>query len=457
MTPLVPIMMFGWVPAVMVFFATLPPRRAVLVAFLGAWLFLPEHNGYYIPGLPVYTKMFATCVGVLFSTVIFDFSSVARFRPRWFDVPMVVWCLVPLPSAIFAGIEAKEGVLGVFTETVAWGLPYFIGRLYFSDLASLRELAIGVFVGGLVYVPFVLLEVRLSPQLHSWVYGFYQHDFTQTRRGDGFRPMVFMQHGLAVATFMGAATLAGLGLWMSKSLRTIKGVPVIWLVLALLVTSVLCKSVGALALTLIGAAACLSVRVLRTGWVVRGLIAIPVVYMLARTVGGWSGKELLDLVEQLAPDRMTSLRTRVSSETALWAGVQSDLFFGGSRFRWVGEAIEGGGRIIPDGLWIIALGKRGIIGLTAMTLAILLPAFLFVKSWRASLWMHPLVSPSIGWCVLLALYMADCLSNAMLNPIYMLAAGGLPLAAEQARAVIASASASVATRARPVLAGTPKA
>ncbi len=452
MTPLVPIMMFGWVPAVMLFFAMLPPRRAVLVAFLGAWLFLPQYNGYYIPGLPAYTKTFATCVGVMFSTVIFDFSSVARFRPRWFDVPMVVWCLVPLPSAVFAGIEAKEGVLGVFTETVAWGLPYFIGRLYFSDLASLRELAIGVFVGGLVYTPLVLLEVRLSPQLHSWVYGFHQHDFTQTRRGDGFRPMVFMQHGLAVATFIGAATLAGLALWMSKSLRTIKGIPIVWLVLVLLVTSVLCKSVGALVLTLVGVLAFISVRKLRTGWVVYGLIAMPVVYMLARTVGGWSGKDLLDVVELIAPDRMTSLRTRMSSETALWAGVQSDLFFGGSRFRWVGEEIAGGGRIIPDGLWIIALGKRGIVGLTAMTLAILLPAFLFVKSWPVSLWMHPLVAPSIALCVLLALYMADCVSNAMLNPIYMLAAGGLPLAAQQARTVMANIASLGATRARPVIA-----
>lgn len=436
MTPLVPIMLFGWVPVVLVLFATLPPRRAVIVAFLGAWMFLPQYNAYHIPGLPAYTKTFATCAGVLFSAVIFDVRSISQFRPRWFDLPMLVWCLVPLPSAILANIGVKEGTLGVFTETVAWGMPYLIGRMYFSDLTGLRELAFAVFLGGLVYTPLVLLEVRLSPQLHSWVYGFHQHDFGQARRGEGWRPTVFMQHGLAVATFMGSAALAGMALWLSKSVRAVRGVPIFWLVIGLLVTSVVCKSVGATVLTLVGVLAFLTARTLRSGWPVYAVLAIPVAYMVSRTVGGWSGQGLLDLAGEVAPDRVSSLRTRIISENGLWAGVQTDLLFGGSRFRWGGEAVEGGGRIIPDGLWIIALGKRGVVGLVSMTLAILLPAVMFVRHWKPSTWMHPLVSPSIVWCLLLALYMADCLSNAMLNPIYMLAAGGLPLAAEQARAVL---------------------
>lgn len=437
MTPLVPIMLFGWVPVVLVLFATLQPRRAVIVAFLGAWMFLPQYNEYHIPGFPAYTKTFATCAGVLFSAAIYDIRSISEFRPRWFDLPMVAWCLVPLPSAMLANIGFKEGMLGVVTETVAWGMPYLIGRIYFSNLVALRELAIAVFFGGLVYTPLVLLEIRLSPQLHSWVYGFHQHDFGQARRGEGWRPTVFMQHGLAVATFMGSATLAGLALWTSKSVRAVRGVPIAWLVLGLFVTSVVCKSVGATVLTLVGVLAFLSVRAFKSGWLVYAVLGIPVAYMISRTVGGWSGSELLELAGEFAPDRVSSLRTRIVSENGLWAGVQTDLLFGGSRFRWGGEAVEGGGKIIPDGLWIIALGKRGIIGLTAMTLAILLPAAMFVRHWRPTTWMHPLVSPSIVWCLLLALYMADCLSNAMLNPIYMLAAGGLPLAAEQARTLLA--------------------
>ncbi len=275
------------------------------------------------------------------------------------------------------------------------------------------------------------------------VYSFHQHDFLQTRRSEGFRPMVFMQHGLAVSSFMGAATLCGFGLWMSKSLERIKGVPVVALVLGLAVTSVLCKSVGALALTTVGAGAMFAAQRIRFGWPVYGLIAIPIVYMAARTVGGWSGGELLELARAIAPDRVSSLNTRISTETALWARVQGDLFFGASRFRWIDEAIEGGGRIIPDGLWVIALGKRGVVGLAALTTAILLPAALFARRWPVVMWNHPMVASGVVWATLLALYMADCLSNAMLNPIFMLAAGGLPIAAEQARVVLGRARGSV--------------
>ena len=39
MSPMGPIALFGMIPATLVLFALLPPRRAVLVAFLVGWLF----------------------------------------------------------------------------------------------------------------------------------------------------------------------------------------------------------------------------------------------------------------------------------------------------------------------------------------------------------------------------------------------------------------------------------
>ncbi|HEX8521013.1 MAG TPA: hypothetical protein VF669_02070, partial [Tepidisphaeraceae bacterium] len=63
MTFLVPLMLFGWIPAVTYLFMVLPPRRAVIAAFLVAWLFLPM-AGYKVTALPDYTKMSATVFGV---------------------------------------------------------------------------------------------------------------------------------------------------------------------------------------------------------------------------------------------------------------------------------------------------------------------------------------------------------------------------------------------------------
>ena len=36
MTPLVPLTMFGWIPVVLFLFSRFPPRRAVIIAFVGA-------------------------------------------------------------------------------------------------------------------------------------------------------------------------------------------------------------------------------------------------------------------------------------------------------------------------------------------------------------------------------------------------------------------------------------
>jgi hypothetical protein len=78
-----------------------------------------------------------------------------------------------------------------------------------------------------------------------------------------------------------------------------------------------------------------------------------------------------------------------------------------------------------DGLWIIALGNQGYLGLTSLTAAMFLPVLLFVKRYPAHLWWSPAVGPSSMFAVLICLYMIDNISNGMLNPLYTLAVGGL--------------------------------
>ena len=60
----------------------------------------------------------------------------------------------------------------------------------------------------LVYSLPMLFEIRISPQLHRWVYGYFPNDaFVQQMRGGGFRPVVFFPHGLALALFTAIALL----------------------------------------------------------------------------------------------------------------------------------------------------------------------------------------------------------------------------------------------------------
>src|SRR5688572_29661985 len=181
---LVTLALIGWIPVVFFLFMIFPPRRAVLVAFLLAWLFLPM-AGIQIAGLPDYTKMSATCFGVLLAAAVFDADRLLSFRLSWIDIPVGVYCCSPFVTSVINGLGMYDGVSNVVNQTVAWGLPYFIGRVYFSDPQGVRELAVAMVIGGMVYIPLCWFEMRISPQLHRFVYGYHQHNFYQQVRYGG--------------------------------------------------------------------------------------------------------------------------------------------------------------------------------------------------------------------------------------------------------------------------------
>lgn len=429
MTPLVPITLFGWPLVVLALFTVLPPRRAVIVGMLGAWLFLPM-AGYPLPGLPDITKMSITCVTVFLGTAVFDAGRFSRLRWSWVDLAMIAWVLVPLPSAVTSGYGAYEGFSGILNQLVSWGMPYVIGRLYFSDAEGLRELAMGVFVGGLVYVPLVLFEARMSPQLHTWVYGFHQHSFGQAKRLGGWRPTVFMQHGLAVAMFMGTAAVCGLWLWTAGKVRAVRiwggSVPTWIPAIGLFAVAAACRSSYALLLMLGGTGALLASRVLSTRVILMGMLLIAPLYIAARTVGGWDGQLLRDAAAVMGQDREGSLGVRLDSEDALWRWVQGNVRLGRGRLSDLMSADrDEWGRFIPDGLWLIALGKYGMAGLAAMLGVLLLPPGVYLLRNRPRELMGAEAAGATVLATVLVLYAMDNLLNAMVNPIYLLAAGGM--------------------------------
>jgi hypothetical protein len=55
MTPFAHFVLFANVPIILLVFALLPPRRAVIVSLIGSSLFMPL-SGYEIPGFPAYSK-----------------------------------------------------------------------------------------------------------------------------------------------------------------------------------------------------------------------------------------------------------------------------------------------------------------------------------------------------------------------------------------------------------------
>lgn len=425
----VPLALYGWPFVVFAMFLSLKPRTVVVASFIGAWLFLPM-AGYNFPGFGEWTKTTATTATVLLAVSIFDAGRLIAFRPQWFDLPMLVWCLVPFATSLANDLGAYDGASMTLRQGLTWGVPYLIGRLYFADPEGIRVLAVGIFVGGLLYVPLCLYEIRMSPQLHRTVYGYHQHSFESAIRFGGFRPTVFMQHGLAVGMWMTTTTLVGVWLWSSGAVRRLGGIPAGWLVGVLLVTTILCKSMMAVLLLVAGLGTLYATRIFRTSVPYLSLLAFPPIYMLVRSTGRWSADVLVAMAEIMGGgERTYSLRHRLASERGLvqHAWDQPILGWGGWN-RAIPQGDAGwvdGFRIITDAQWTLAFGMHGLVGLISLNVVLLLPAFLLWRRQPIKSWAHPGAAAAVALAMVLIVYSIDNLMNAMQNPIYLLAAGGL--------------------------------
>ena len=418
------VVLFSCIPMILLLFAYLPPRRAVIAATIVSWLFLPN-AGFAISGLPDYTKTSATTVGTLLGVFIFDFARAISFRPKWYDLPMIIWCAVSFFTSLSNDLGPYEGASSTVKMAILWGIPYFLGRVYLNDLEGCFEIAGGIVLGAAVYVPLCLWEIRMSPTLHYYVYGVSSYG-EASRFGLGFRPVVFLASGLELGVWMGAGTVCSYALWASGALRRLWGFRFGWFVAAIAVTTVLSKSVGAIILATIGVTVFELIRRTKASWLAWLVILVPPVYVTVRTSGLWDGRSLVELTGAVLPDRKGSIQTRVESENLLVEkALQRPLLGWGGWGRNFAKNAGGRDTAITDGYWIIVLGTLGLVGLSAMTLTFMVPQALFYRRFPGAVWAQPEVAPAVALCLQIGLCMIDNLSNAMPNPLYAIAIGAM--------------------------------
>lgn len=446
MTLLVPIVLYGWIALVLAMFSLMHPRRALLASYFGAMMFLPE-TAIVIRGFPELTKVSITSFACVAAVICFDAGRLMRYRFSWIDLPILIWCLAPIPSSLTNELGLYDGISASANQILNWGIPYFMGRLYFTDVVAVRELAITLFLGGLVYIPLCLWEVRMSPQLHADLYGSHPTHFGMTKRYGGYRPMGFMAHGLVLGLFMTCATVTGAWLWRSGVIRQMFRLPV-WLpVLALAAVTVLCKSTGAIVLLAGGVGLLFFTRSLRSSLLLALVIGIVPVYMFVRANNLWDGSQAVWFAEQLGDFQAQSLAGRLENESLVVEKALERPVFGWGGWGRSRVRDEFGRDITTtDGMWIIAMGRHGLVGLTAWLAVGLLPALLMLRRFPARDWLHPIAAPAAALAVVLILYTMDAMLNAFVNPVYMLCAGGLgsfylavPTLAARARAEYAAA------------------
>ena len=423
-----------WLPIVFYLFTIFPPRKAVIVSFIGGLLFLPEKAGFALPLIPDYTGMVATCYGIVLAIFIYDAQHLSSFKPSWFDLPMLIWCICPVFSSLTNDLGTYDGINEAITQTVTWGLPYFLGRLYLNNLDGLRELAINIVKGGLIYVPLCLYEGRMSPQLHKIFYGYYAHPsgIAQSYRLGGYRPMVFMQHGLMVGMWMMLVTLVAFWLWKAQAVQTIWNMPMDRLVILCMLTFIWCRSTGTYGYMLYSLVVLFTARWLRTSLPLLLLIAGISYFLYASAIGTFNSDAVVSFAaDVINPDRAQSLEFRFDNEEILAEHARDRMIFGWGgwgRNRVYEENWDGiiADVAVTDSLWILAFGINGVVGLVSLTASLLLPVIKFcLLAYPAKTWFNPKVAPAAALAVALLLFMLDCLLNHMFNPVFPLISGGL--------------------------------
>jgi hypothetical protein len=425
MVALIPLAMFGFIPVVFYLFVRFPAQRAVIISFVAAWLFLPQAS-YPIPSLPPYTKISAACYGILLGTLIYDTPRFTTFKPGWLDIPMVIYCLCPIASQVTNG---GSPISPTINQIVTWGLPYLLGRLYVGNLEGLRQLAIGIFAGGLAYIPFTLIEGVKGPILHQMIYGVNAFDdWGQARRMGGWRPVVFMQHGLMVGLWMMTAALIAVWLWQTGTLKKFRGRNIKTLAIILTIAFFLCRSTGAYSLFAMALLVLFSAKWFRTSLPLLFIIGYIVFYLYIAASGQFSSKDVIAFITQVfGEERAASLQFRFNNEEVLGEKARQRFMFGwgdsgGNRvYNDVGDDIS-----VTDSLWIIAFGVNGAVGLVSLFSSLLLPVIVFcLFKYPARTWSNPKVAPAATLGVALTMYVFDCVLNAMTNPIFAMIAGGI--------------------------------
>jgi hypothetical protein len=431
---------------VMVLYARLPLGRALIWSILLGYLFLPEPPaGFDFPAAPPITKHNIPAL-VAFLMVLWRGDLKGSLMPEsWLSRAFVLififspiltimtnfepvrWGVVFLP-----GLGLKDMIALTIQQFLVL-IPFMLARQHLASGGSVRDLLQAFMIGGLMYSVLMLIEIRLSPQLNAWIYGYYQHLFDQTMRFGGWRPIVFLYHGLWVAFFIMMAATSAWGLWKFNREGAATRTKLFFFAAYLTIILVMAKSLGAMIfmVMLLPIVVLLPAHLqIRVATIV-GLLALS--YPLLKGAGLVPEQWLMGQAAAIDPHRAGSLGFRFDNENVLLARAYEKPFFGwGSWGRnQIFDPISGMVTSVTDGRWIITIGVYGWLGFAAEFGLLIVPLVLIGREMRLSRQrVNPLAAPL---SLLLAFNLADMLPNATLTPLTWLMAGALTGYAEALR------------------------
>ena len=419
----------------LILFAALGPAKGLIWSVMLGYLFLPENFGFDLPGLPPYDKNSAITFGLILPALLYWHRTERMPSADPLIRTTIYLCLALLavravgtaltnPETLFNGPVVREGltrrdILSLMFESFLWFVPFFLAWRFLRRPEDQRHLLVALVVMGIVYTLLVLFELRMSPQLNKWIYGYFPHNWRQHLRAGGFRPIVFLRHGLWIGFLLFSVVVAAMALSRDRPAeRPLYLAAGIWAFLVL----GLSRNMGA---TLLAVAFAPTVLVLSARAQVR-VAAVTAVLLLSYPILSQTSftpaTKLLEIVEPLSPDRAESFRFRLDNEVLLTARAYEKPLFGWggySRQRLIDE--RGRDQTVTDGLWIIQLGQGGWVGYLGFFGMLTVPVLFLRRAARRK----PVPPVIAGMASVMAgnyLYMVP---NSTLSPIAFLLLGSI--------------------------------
>lgn len=420
-----------WPVVTIALFASMRPEKALIWSLLGGYLLLPVKTGFDFPAVPALDKTSIPNISALIGALLFSKGPVARLPREWWVVTLMSLYVISPMFTVLSNSDAQQfGNLQLpglrpydaFSAAAYKGIdliPFVLGYNLLRGPSAQDYLLRALVIAAIGYSLLMLVEIRLSPQLHTWTYGFFPHSFGQQVRGGSFRPVVFLGHGLLVAIFASMALVAAAHLAQRRA--QLFGVSA-WLWFFYLAgLLILCRSLGALILGLAGVGVMFLVR--RSGVrLICAILALAVLaYPLLRGADLVPVQAFADQIGTMNEDRAASFQTRIDNEGSLLAKAnQRPLFgWGGYGRNRVYDASTGQDLSITDGTWIIIVGTNGWAGYIAAFGLLCLP---MVAGWRRGARLCP---ASAALSLVLAVNLLDLMPNSSLTPLTWLMAGAL--------------------------------
>ena len=399
--PFAYLVFFLWIPVSALIFAQNQPRRAGFIVVVVGTMILPELVAVDPPILPPINKHVLVCACAF---VGFFFTARSRFERmrllRGVQLYFVILAVCNIgtsmtnpESYVFGGKLAWEGgprfpvvVVPALkqTEFIAMGiedtfkylLPFAVGQLLVQSRDDAIAFLKGYALACVIYVPLMLWEGLMSPQLHRIVYGYHSLDFGHNIRGTGFKPVVFTASGLGLAMleFVGLTAAAGLHrLRLPVRPALSAGLATAIILFALSVS----RNVGVMLYAIVAVPLLLFTGPRTQIRVAVVLAAVFVTFPISRAKDWFPADEITAYAQSKSPERAESLAMRFANETLLIQHTQEKPLWGWGSFGRNRKYDPDSGKdiTVTDGEWGIHYSVRGGIGVVGWFWMMALPVF----------------------------------------------------------------------------------